>query len=124
MREICTSGSVRDGGGDVPIYSAFASAEWSQSGGERRAVGEACKVAEEGEPSFGMGDGEPIQEQPPEQAREHPHGQKEARPARDPAPAIERQAAAGHDAVDMRVVGERRSPYVDDPLLTRTLQIF
>jgi hypothetical protein len=22
MREICTSGSVRDGGGDIPIYSA------------------------------------------------------------------------------------------------------
>ncbi len=24
MREICTSGSVRDGGGNVPIYSALA----------------------------------------------------------------------------------------------------
>ncbi len=31
MREICTSGSVRDGGGDVPIYSAACTA---QEGGD------------------------------------------------------------------------------------------
>src|SRR5690348_7164413 len=32
MREICTSGSVRDGDGNAPIYSAFDLAQWGEEG--------------------------------------------------------------------------------------------
>ena len=46
-----------------------------------------------------------LKEQPPEQPGEHAHGQEEARPAGDPALSIERQAAAGHDPVYVRVMG-------------------
>ena len=53
-----------------------------------------------------------LQEQPAEQAREHAHRQEEARPARHPALAVERDAAARHDHVDMRMMGERRAPGV------------
>src|SRR3954447_19049027 len=34
MREICTSGSVRDGDGNAPIYSATNGAQRPQAGGE------------------------------------------------------------------------------------------
>ena len=55
---------------------------------------------------------EHLQEQPPEQRRENLHGQEIARSARDPFRSIPRQAATGHDHVDMRVVGERGAPGV------------
>ena len=45
-----------------------------------------------------------AQEQSPEQAREHPHRQEEAGPARHPARAIERDAAARHDHVHVRMM--------------------
>jgi len=56
----------------------------------------------------------PLQDQPAEQAREHAHGQEEVGSAGNPALAIKRDAAARHDHVDMRVVGERRAPSVED----------
>ena len=70
-------------------------------------------IAEELELAGGMGVGELRQEEPPEQPREHAHGQEEAGPADDPPLAIERDAAAGHDHVDMRVVGHRRAPRME-----------
>ena len=69
-------------------------------------------IAEEVEAAGVVGRGEPLQEQPPEQPREHAHGQEEARPAGDPALAVEREAAARHDHVHVRVMGERRAPGV------------
>ena len=39
--------------------------------------------------------------------------QQESRPGRDPALAVERDAAAGHDHVDVRVVGQCRAPGVE-----------
>ena len=59
-----------------------------------------------------MGLLETLEEQAAEQAREHPHRQEEARPASDPAAAIEGDAAGRHDAVDMRVVVEGLAPAV------------
>ena len=47
---------------------------------------------------------EAFKEQAPEQAREHPNGQKEARPALHPPRAVGGDASARHDAVDVRVV--------------------
>ena len=57
--------------------------------------------------------GELRQEEPPEQLREHAHGQEEARPAGHPPLAVERDAAAGHDHVDVRMMGHRRAPGVE-----------
>jgi hypothetical protein len=56
-----------------------------------------------------MGGIELLAEQSLEQPREHPHVQEEAAPAGDPLP-VECNPAAGHDAVQMRVMGEGRAP--------------
>jgi hypothetical protein len=55
---------------------------------------------------------EPLKEEPAEQARQHAHGEEETGLAGDPAGAVRRQAAAGNDDVDVRVMGERRTPGV------------
>jgi len=57
---------------------------------------------------------EAIEKQAAEQTRQHAHGQEEARLAGDPARAVRRQAAAGNDDVDMRMMGERRAPGVQN----------
>jgi hypothetical protein len=43
-----------------------------------------------------------LQEQSSEQAGEHADGEEEAGPARHPAPAVERDAVARYDHVDVR----------------------
>src|ERR1700747_2284770 len=55
-----------------------------------------------------------LQEQPSEQAREHAHRQEEAGPARHPALTVERDAAARHDYMDMRMMGECRTPGMEN----------
>jgi hypothetical protein len=45
-------------------------------------------IAEEREATSLVGRGELLQEDPPEQLREHAHGEEEVRLARDPAPAV------------------------------------
>ena len=52
------------------------------------------------------------EEQAPKQSRQHPHGQEEAWPAGDPALAVERHAAAGHDTVQVRVMHQSLAPGV------------
>ena len=69
-------------------------------------------LTEELQLSGPMGGVEHLQEQPAEQAREHAHRQEEVGPARHPALAVERDAAARHDHVDVRMMGERRAPGV------------
>jgi hypothetical protein len=54
MREICTSGSVRDGGGNVPIYSALLLSERRQVAQEGASVVQLDVVAEEVKPSCGV----------------------------------------------------------------------
>ena len=56
---------------------------------------------------------EPFEEEAAEQARQHAHGQEEAGLAGDPARPVRRQAAAGNDDVDVRMVGQRRAPGVE-----------
>ena len=53
-----------------------------------------------------------FQKAPAEQPREHAHGQEEAWFAGDPTLAIRREPATGHDAVDVRVMRQRRAPGV------------
>ncbi len=67
MREICTSGSVRGGGGNVPTYSAFRSPERDEEGGERVGVGERCVRAEELELVGLVGRDQHLQDQASEQ---------------------------------------------------------
>ena len=73
-------------------------------------LGEGGLIGKELQPPGLVGGGQPFQEQAAEEAREHPHGQKEAGSAGNPALAIEREAAAGYNDMGMRMVGERRSP--------------
>ena len=47
MREICTSGSARDGDGNVPIYSALGLAQRREEGSECSRLGERGVVAKE-----------------------------------------------------------------------------
>ena len=54
MREICTSGSARDGDGNVPIYSALGLAQRREEGSEGSRLGEGGVVAEEREASREM----------------------------------------------------------------------
>ena len=112
MRETCTSGSVRGGDGDIPTYSALGAAQRREGGVEGALVGERREIAEEGEASGRMQGREPFEKEAAEQAGEHAHGQEEAGLAGDPARTVRRQAAAGNDGVDVRMVGQRRAPGV------------
>src|SRR5260370_10038843 len=69
MREICTSGSVRDGDGNVPIYSALGLVQRREEGGECSRLGERGVAAEEHEASRLVASAQLAQEQSPEQAR-------------------------------------------------------
>ena len=113
MLEIGTSGSVRGGDGNIPTYSALGLAQRREIGREGLRIGETrrCRRRSCRRPAWCAAT-QRLQEQPPEQAREHPHRQEEAGPARDPARAVERYAAARHDHVDVRMVGQRRAPGV------------
>ena len=81
---------------------------------EGTSVAQSDLVAEELEATGGMQLLQVGQEQPPEQLGEHANRQQEPGAGRDPALAIERDAAAGHDHVDVRVVRHRRAPGVED----------
>jgi hypothetical protein len=114
MREICTSGSVRDGDENAPIYSALGLAERREEGREGSWLGERGMVAEEREASSLVSNEELAQEQSPEQTRENPHRQEEPRAARRPARVVKRDAAARNDHVQVRMVRHRRAPAVQD----------
>ena len=104
MREICTSGSVRDGDGNAPIYSALGLAQRRKESSEGSRVGEHGVVAEKRETSGLVGGDELAQQQSPEQTRENPYRQQEPRAARHPARIIKGDAAARDDHVQVRVM--------------------
>ena len=56
---------------------------------------------------------EPFEKQAAEETRQNAHGEEEAGLAGDPASAVRRQAAAGNDDVNMRMMGKRRTPGVE-----------
>src|SRR5205823_2018122 len=84
MREICTSGSARDGDGNVPIYSAFELAQCGEEGLEGCRLGEGGLVGEELQPPGLVGGSQAFEEQATEEAREHLNGEEEAGPAGNP----------------------------------------
>ena len=69
--------------------------------------------AEEGEPAGVMERDQPGEEQAAEQLAQHAHRQEEGRARRYPALPVERDAAARHDHVDVRMVRHRRAPGVE-----------
>jgi hypothetical protein len=77
-------------------------------------VGKRYMIAEELQAAVLMCGEEPLQEQPPEQAREHAHRQEEAWPARYPARAVEGDAAAWRDHVNVGMMGECRAPGMEN----------
>jgi hypothetical protein len=113
MREICTSGSVRGEGGNILTYSAVLPLQRREMRGEGLVTTEVHDLAEEPQPARRVGVGERGQEEPPEQAGQHPHRQQKAGPAAHPARAVERYPAARHNHMDVRVVGHRRAPAVE-----------
>ena len=75
-------------------------------------VGQFGQIAEEGQLTGAVQIHQPFQKQASEQPRQNPHMQEEPGAAGDPPRAVGRQAAAGHDHVDVGMVGQRRSPGV------------
>src|SRR5438270_2881502 len=69
MREICTSGSVRDGDGNAPIYSAFDRAQGPKTGGKGRRLGEPGQLSEKVQHPGIEGRLQPFQKQPAVKAR-------------------------------------------------------
>src|ERR1700730_365622 len=68
MREICTSGSARDGDGNVPIYSAFDLSQWGKAGFEACRLGQGGLVGGGLEAAGLVRGGQPFQEQTAEEA--------------------------------------------------------
>ena len=105
---------LRPGERPLGVDHPLGAAQRRKRGVEGGFVGERREVAEEGEASGRMQGCEAFEEEAAEEAREHAHRQEEATLAGNPARSVRRQAAAGHDDVDMRVVGQRRAPGVQD----------
>jgi hypothetical protein len=70
--------------------------------GKGLAAVQARDLAEKRQPTCSVRGSKRGQEEPPEQAGQHPHRQQKAGPAAHPARAVERDSAARH--VDVRVV--------------------
>ena len=93
-----------------------------EPGGEGRGLGKTGELAEEAQLAGVECVLQVLQEQATKQAREHAHRQEEAGAASDPARAVERGAAAGHDAMNVRMVLQGLTPgmeHRDDADLAR-----
>ena len=104
MREIRTSGSVRDGGGDVPIYSAFGVPNRRQIAQECGGLMQVAVRGEEVQLASSEGLFEVVQESAPEHPRQHPDRKEEPWSAGDPAFSIGCDATARNEKMNMRVV--------------------
>ena len=104
MREICTSGSVRGGGDNVPTYSAFGVPNRRQMAQE---CGGLMQVAVRGE-EFQRAGGERLRQVTQEQAskhrRQHRDRKEEPWSAGDPAFSIGCDATARNEKMNMGMV--------------------
>jgi len=101
---------LRSGEGRLGINEPVLPPQRREMPGEGRGTTEARDLAEEPQPTCRLDVGERSQEEPPEQAGQHPHRQQKAGLAVHPARAVERDPAARHNHMDMRVVGHCRAP--------------
>ena len=74
---------------------------------------EEARVPGQGEAIFGESVLEGFEDLSSKHFREFPHGQKEARPGRDPARPVQTQTTSGDDDVDVRVKPEELIPGVE-----------
>ena len=82
--------------------------------GEDGRIGKPGQIAEEAEFTAPEGCVQAFEEDAAERLRQRLYGQEEVRLAGDPALAVEGDAPAGGKTVDMRVMGERLSPSVQN----------
>src|SRR5271165_4135513 len=94
---------------DYPIDAA----QFGETRFESIGIGEAGERTGEAQPADVMSFLQVAQEQPSKQSRKNSHREEESGAAGDPARAIERGAATGHDAMDMRVMRESLAPGVE-----------
>ena len=104
---------LRPGERPLGVDHPFRAAQRRERGVEGALVGEGREIAEEGEAAGRMQGREPVEEEAAEQARQHAHRQEEVSLAGDPARPVRRRASAGHDDVDVGMVGQRRAPGVE-----------
>ena len=98
------------GEGALGVDDPFDLAQGSEMAGEGGRVGEVAEIVEEAQAAGPVGGDELLRDQAAEQAREHADRQEESRPAGDPMLTVWRDAAAGNDAVHMRMVGSAPIP--------------
>ena len=103
-------GALGSAEGRLGVDDKRALAQGAHPLGEGAGVCQRGQIGEEAEFAAAEGGGEAIKEEPAERLRQGANGQQEVRLAADPAPAVEGDAAARNEAVDMRVMGERLSP--------------
>jgi hypothetical protein len=96
---------LRSGEGFLGVDDPLGAAQRRERGVEDALVGERIEIAEEGQAAGLMQGRESLEKEAAEQAGEDAHGQEETGPAGDPARPVRRQAAAGDDDVDMRMMG-------------------
>ena len=101
---------LRPAKGRLGIYHPFGLAKRREPFGEGGGVGHSFVITEEGKLSRFVQSQQSFNEQAAKQARQHVYVQEEPGLAGHPSCAIRRQSAAGDDHVDVRVMGECRSP--------------
>ena len=79
---------------------------------ERRRLMEMTMFGEEVQRAGGERILQIVQEQPPKHPRQHPDRQEEPRPAGDPALPVRRNATAGNQKMDVRMMQQVLSPRV------------
>ena len=95
------------------IDDPFDAPQVAEATSEAGRFGEVGEIAEQAELASVEGGAQLVEEQPAEQPREDADRQEEAGPAGDPAGAVGRQATAGHDAMDMRMMLQGLAPGVE-----------
>src|SRR5262245_58963334 len=101
------------GEGRLGVDKPFLALEWCEMCGEGLAAMQVVDLAKEREPACRVGVGERRQEQPREQAGQHPHRQEKARLAAHPARAVEGYPTARDNHMDVGMVGHCRAPAVE-----------
>src|SRR6516225_10339084 len=92
------------GEGRLGVDKPFLALERCETCGKDLTAVQVLDLAKEREPACRVVVGECGQEQPPEQAGQHPHRQEKARLAAHPARAVERDPATRHNHMKVRMV--------------------
>ena len=104
---------LRPGEGRLGVDDPLLPSDGSKVAQEGASFGEVRHGPEEGEPPGVVQRDQPRQKDPSEQLAEHAHRKREGWTRGDPSASVGRDAAAWHDHVHVRMVGNRRSPGVE-----------